>query len=210
MIQTASIQRRTAYGRLALMAILLMQGCTAFRANIKEVAPDDTVPFDAKYDYSDLRTLSRTVGEKALTGPYLQDADTPPVLVVLGIENRTSHHIDMKALSDSIRTVMLASGQVRFVNESRRDELLIEQGYQQVHVTPETRAALRSQLGARYMLTGSLVELKKTSGREARLSKREEIYYQLTIEITDLETSLIAWTTQEERARRARRPLIGW
>ncbi len=193
-----------------LAALLFSQGCAAFRAKVREVAPDETVPFDARYDYSDLRTLSRSIGEKALEEDLFADKEDAPVLVVLGIENRTTHHIDMKALTDSIRTVMMQSGKVSFVNESRRADLLREQEYQQIQATPETRAALRSQLGAGFMLTGSLVELKKRSPREARLSRREEIYYQLTVEITDLETGLIAWSAQEERARRARRPIIGW
>jgi PBP1b-binding outer membrane lipoprotein LpoB len=60
------------------------------------------------------------------------------------------------------------------------------------------------------MLTGSLVELKKKSPRQVRVSSQEEIYYQLTTEITDLETGLIVWTKQQERARTAGKPIIGW
>ncbi len=193
-----------------LAVIVLTTGCAAFRTGVREVSADDTAPFDADYDYRDLRTLSRDMAEKVLDHDFLKDQDEPPILVALGIENRTSHHIDMKALSDSIRTVMMDSGKMRFVDASRRDDLLREQQYQQEQVTPETRAALRSQLGARYMLTGSLVEIKKRSGREVRLARREEVFYQLTVEVTDLETGVIAWSGQEERARRASRPLIGW
>lgn len=195
---------------LMLAGLLLNHGCAAFRMKVQPVNPDETIPFDASYDYSDLRTLSRTMGESALRGNYLRPGDEPPILVVLGIENRTTHHIDMKALADTIRSVMMQSGNVLFVNESRRNEILREQAYQQVQVNEETRAALRNQLGAEYMLTGSLVELKKRSGREVRAARREEIYYQLTLEVTDLESSVIVWTDQAERARRARRPIIGW
>jgi PBP1b-binding outer membrane lipoprotein LpoB len=42
------------------------------------------------------------------------------------------------------------------------------------------------------------------------VSRKEEIYYQLTIEVTDLETGLIAWTQQKERARGASKPVVGW
>jgi PBP1b-binding outer membrane lipoprotein LpoB len=66
------------------------------------------------------------------------------------------------------------------------------------------------QLGARYMLTGSLVKITKDTPRQVRLSKQEQVYFQLTIEVTDLETGLIAWTTQKERVRGASKPLIGW
>ena len=61
-----------------------------------------------------------------------------------------------------------------------------------------------------YMLTGSLVEIKKESPRQVRASKQEQVFYQLTMEITDLQTGLIAWTTQKERLRGASKPLVGW
>jgi hypothetical protein len=35
-------------------------------------------------------------------------------------------------------------------------------------------------------------------------------YYKLTFEITDLESSEIKWIHEEEFAREARLPLIGW
>ena len=88
--------------------------------------------------------------------------------------------------------------------------MLKEKGYQLANCTPETRVAIGKELGARYMLTGSLVEIKKEEPRQVRLSKAEEVYYQLTVEITDLETSLIAWTAQKERARGGSKPVLGW
>jgi PBP1b-binding outer membrane lipoprotein LpoB len=42
------------------------------------------------------------------------------------------------------------------------------------------------------------------------VSRTEINYYKLTVEVTDLESGLIAWTTEKEFARAARLPLIGW
>ncbi len=60
------------------------------------------------------------------------------------------------------------------------------------------------------MLTGSLIEIGQESGREVRASKKEDVYFQLTVEITNLETGLIEVTKQRDRLRRASKPLIGW
>jgi PBP1b-binding outer membrane lipoprotein LpoB len=99
---------------------------------------------------------------------------------------------------------------MRFVNASRRDDLLREQGYQLANCTPETRNAVGKQLGAKYMITGSLVEISQKSGREVRVSRKEDVYYQLTVELTDLETGLIEVRKQRDRLRRASKPIIGW
>ena len=104
----------------------------------------------------------------------------------------------------------VAAGRKQFVNESRRQELMKEQGFQTQNATDDTRVAVGKQLGAKFMLTGALIEMQKQTGKQVRVSKTELVYYQLTIEITDLETGIIAWSTQEEFARTAREPLIGW
>lgn len=188
---------------------LLLTGCSAFRASVKDVDVATAKPMDTGYDYTDLRWLGNSVGDEICASPLLKEA-RKPIFVVMGIQNRTERHIDTKAITDTMRTVVINAGKANFVNETQRDNLLKEQGYQLANCTPETRVAIGKQLGAKYMLTGSLIEIRKDSPKGIRLSKQEEVYYQLTMEITDLETSLIAWTTQKERARGASKPILGW
>lgn len=185
-------------------------GCAMFRSSAQDLDVNKAKPMDADYDFSDLRWLGNTVGTDIAGSALLKNAQSKPILVVMGIQNRTTRHIDTKALTDTMRTVVINSGNANFVNESQRDSLLKEQGYQLDNCTPETRARIGKQLGARYMLTGSLVEIRKEQPRQVRVARQEEVYYQLTVEITDLETSLIAWTTQKERLRGASKPILGW
>jgi penicillin-binding protein activator len=185
-------------------------GCAMFRSSVQTVDVNNAKPMDADYDFSDLKWLGDSVGNEILGSEVVHKAAGKPIFVVMGVQNRTSRHIDTKALTDTMRTVIINSGKANFVNESQRDTLLKEQGYQLANCTPETRVHIGKQLGASLMLTGSLVELRKQSPREARVSRKEEVFYQLTVEVTDLETGLIAWTTQKERARSASRPIIGW
>ena len=189
---------------------LVVSGCSMFRGSVAEVNPNDAKMRDAKYDFSDLRKLAQEVSDTLLANPVLAKDTSKPILAPLGIQNRTLDHIDTQALEDTISTHMLDSQQVRFVNTKRRDDLLKEQGYQLANATVETRTAIGKQLGAKYMLTGSLVEISKQSGRQVRVSKEQDVYYQLTMEITDLETGLVAARIQKERMRTASKPLIGW
>ncbi len=197
---------------LILSALILGNGCSAFRSSVRneDVATASAKPMDTGYDFGDLRWLGESIGSDLMASPVLGLSGKKPILVVMGIENRTDEHIDTKAITDTIRTKMINSGKADFVNESRRDTLLQEQGYQLVNCTPETRAMIGRQLGARYMLTGALVKITKDTPRQVRMSKKEQVFFQLTAEITDLETGLIAWTTQKERVRSASKPVIGW
>jgi penicillin-binding protein activator len=191
-------------------SVVLTTGCSAFRGRVSESDVNKPVRMSADYDYEDLRTMGKAVGESIMGSEFLKAMKAQPVFVTMGVQNRTNEHIDTKALTDTVRATMFEAGKVSFVNEARRDDLLKEQGYQAANATPESRAAIGKQLGANYMLSGSLVEIKKKSMKQVRVSSQEEIYFQLTMEITDLETGLIVWQKQFERARTASKPLIGW
>lgn len=131
-------------------------------------------------------------------------------MMIAGVQNRTSQYVDTKNLTDRVRTMLIQGGKARFVNEARRDDLLKEQGFSAANATPETQVAIGKQLGAKYMVTGSLTEMKDESPRQVRVSKTKVNYYKLTFEVTDVESAEIKWIHEEEFAREARLPLIGW
>jgi len=192
------------------LAVALGGGCAAFRQSVETVDVDKAKPMDAKYDYSDLRNMSDEMAVELLKADIIQKPTIPPVVAIFSIENRTTIHIDTQAMTDSMRRKLMASGKLKFVNTARRDDLMKEQAYQARNASQESRVAISKQLGAKYMLTGSMVEMTKRSGREVRVSSKEEIYYQLTVELTDLETGIVEVAPQLERARKASKPIIGW
>lgn len=194
----------------ASAAVCLTAGCAMFRASVTEVDVEKDTHLRATYDYSDMRNLTQEMVGYLLASDFVAGQPKPPIVMIAGVQNRTKGYVDTKAMTDSMRTILLQSGKMQFINEARRDELLKEQAYQRGNVTPEQQVALGKQSGARYMLSGSLVQMDSESMRQVRVSKQEINYYKLTLEITDLESSLIVWTKEKEFARSARKPLIGW
>ncbi len=186
----------------------LGSGCAMFRASTTNVDVNEEIHMKEKFDYSDLRKITEEVAVE-IEG-FLDEHQPAPIFVVAGVENRTSDYVDTKNLTDRVRTLMFKTKKAQFVNESRREDLLKEQGFQAANATPETQAAIGRQLGAKFMLSGSLVEMKTVSPKQVRISKQKLNYYKLTFEVTDLETGLLAWTTEKEFARQASQPLIGW
>lgn len=205
----ASAIRLPFYAVLAT-GLALSSGCAAFRAKTTEVDPNANRHMDQKYDYSDMRKVSETLAGKLLASPFLSKQAEPPMMIVAGVQNRMDSYVDTKNLTDRIRTMCLQSGKVRFINESRRDDLLKEQGYQAAHATPETIAQAGRQLGAKFMVSGSLTQMKSETPRQVRVSETKLNYYKVTLEVTDVVTGEIVWTDEVEFAREARLPLIGW
>lgn len=194
----------------ASILVLLLSGCSAFRVSTQDMNTDNLEHYRADYDASDMRNITSSVVNKILVSPFLSRQNQAPVMTIAGVENRTREYVDTKNLTDRMRTMLLQSGQVQFVNTARRKDLLDEQGYQAANADPNTMATIGRQMGATYMLTGSLTQMTQESGKQVRVSKQRLNYYKLTIEITDLTSSLIVWTTEEEFAREESIPLIGW
>lgn len=198
--------------QLLLVAGIMISliGCAAFRVSVKEQDPEKGGPLSAKYDQRDLISWTDEMTQLILSHPFPVPTEQRPMLAVLGIQNRTKTHLDTQSLADTIGMKMLDSGKVRLVNTTQRDALMKEQGYQIANVTPEGRVQIGKQLGARYMLTGSIVEIETTSGRQVRVSKKQDVFYQLTMEVTDLQSGEILLIKQVTRMRRASKPIIGW
>lgn len=192
------------------VATLLLSGCSAFRMSTEDVQPEDLEHYRAAYDASDMRKITTAVVDKILTSSFLAGQSSPPIMTIAGVENRTREYVDTKNLTDRMRTMLLQSGKMQFVNTARRKDLLDEQGYQAANVNPDQMAEIGAQAGAKYMITGSLTQMTQQTGKQVRLSKQRLNYYKLTMEITDLTSSLIIWTTEEEFARNESVPLIGW
>jgi uncharacterized protein (TIGR02722 family) len=195
---------------VGVTALVFGNGCAMFRASVAEVDVNQKQHMDADYDYSDMKQMTRNFVDAMLASRIIKDAAQPPIMMVANVQNRTQKFEDMKNFTDHVRTLLLQSGKVRFINETRRDDLLREQGYQAANATPETQVNVGRQLGAKFMVSGSFTEMNQASMKQVRISKQEVKYYKLTFEITDLETSELIWTKEEEFARKESQPLIGW
>lgn len=203
------IQRVSMLGVMGL-AVVFLSGCAAFRAKTSQVNVDTADPMSERFGFTDLRDITESFAQELGHSGFITAHESPPILMIAGVQNRTSEYLDTKNLTDRLRTLLFQTGNVQFVNEARREDLLQEQGYQAAQATPETQAGIGQQLGASYMLSGSLTEMADRSPRQVRVSKTVRRYYKLTLEVTDLETGLLAWTAEREFAREARQPLIGW
>ena len=196
---------------LALLMIhvfLLQAGCTV---KTRSVSPDDEVIYDEGYHFSDKKKIVDVMVESLLKKPPLANSTDRPVVVVYGVANRTSEHISTSGITDDIRQALIASGRMKFINKTQRENIDRESAYQHGgKVAPETRIKLARQVGAKYMLTGTLRSMEKEQPRQIRLKKKVLQYYSLNMELTDIETSIIEWADSVEVIREASKPFIGW
>jgi len=196
------------FGVFIVSAPSIFSGC---RATTREISPSEVMHYDEGYDFSDKKAIVKYLVGSLTSKPPLVSRYDRPVIIVYNVANRTSEHIDTSGITDAIRQEILASGKARFVNRVQRENIEKELAYQYGgNVSPETRAIKGRQVGAEYMLTGTLRAIKKKQPKQFRLKKKVLQYYSLTLELTNLQTGLIEWTDSAEIVREASKPFIGW
>ena len=109
------------------------------------------------------------------------------------VRNRTSEHIDIRLLTNKIRTALIKSGHFRFSDKASRQELREEYDYQSSeYVNPETAAQKGRQVGVDYIINGDLGSNVQEVGED------KVVYYKLTLNLIDVETNLIEWSDDRE------------
>jgi uncharacterized protein (TIGR02722 family) len=191
----------------AVMLVSLLGAC----ATTRTLDPDVEKHYDASYDFSDKKQIVETLAQSLLSSPNVPTETKKPIIVVYGIDNETSEHINTGGITDDIRLALINSGEYRFVNRKQRDNLQNEADYQYAgFVPPEQRVAEGRQLGADYILSGTLRSIEKEQPRQIRLTKRKLVYYSMNLELTNLESGEISWADNVEIARESSRPIVGW
>lgn len=134
--------------------------------------------------------------------PFPPDDEAPALTVAMGIQNRTTVDGDMAAIADTLVTRLVDAKRILLVDTARRDALIQEQGQPVGNLSENTKIAIGRSLGARYMLTGSVLEIRRTADKRETQPSTPTSSCRLTVEITDLDTGLVVVRRQLDDLRR--------
>lgn len=173
---------------------VLSQGCgpRAFTKGEYD-DPSRVELLDDKFNEADMQQMADTVVRSIVACKYVSNAPKEPVVYVERIKNKTEEHIDTESLTDKVRTALIKTGKVKFINKAQRDEIEEEIQYNEGgNVSGPTAKKRGKQIGADYFLSGNLSTNIQELGRD------KFIYYKLTVNMTNLETSTIDCTEEKE------------
>ena len=183
----------------------LLSGCST-EVSYGDAKETETVTVE--YGSTDLQSLASKMARSLADSPAVKEASANgrPVLFVDSIRNKSSEHIDTEALTDSMRTKLLRSGKFRFVDMSKVQSVKEQLEYQQQSgmVNPAAMVRLGKQTGAQYMLYGNLASIVKDNG------KVKDVFYQLTMNLMELESGELIWADQQEIRKQSRKKTLGW
>ena len=197
---------RMNHALLILTGALLLGGCSSTTVSYGDATETETVTVD--YGSSDLQAIADKMADSMLASPATSEitAGGRPVMFMDSIRNKTSEHIDTEAITDTLRTKLLSSGKFRFVDMSKVSAVKQQLEHQQGSgmVDPATMVRLGKQTGARYMVYGNLASIVKDNG------KVKDVYYQMTMNLMDVENGELLWADQKEIRKQAKKSTFGW
>lgn len=180
---------------LALVLLVTGSSCGGPKAFTKGEYDDPSRVelLDDKFNEADMQQMADTVIKAIAACPYVAKAPKPPVVIVEKVQNRTQEHIDMESMTDMIRTALIKTGKVRFVNKPERGTIEEEYKYNEGgNVSGPTQKKRGSQIGADYILSGAMATNVQEVGKD------KFIYYKLTMNLTHMEQSTIDCSEEKQ------------
>ena len=190
----------------AAAAAVMMTGCATTPA-VREVALD-RAPITSKLEPQDVRRTVEKMAESLLSAPGVREAvgGTRPVLDVEPLKNRTTQHVDMVSITDSLRMQLLRSGLFRFVDKSTSGtDIEFMDAQANLGLTDQKKAVrLGQQSAAQMYLTGALTEIKNQVGRTV------DQYYKFSMVLKDLRSGELVWADEQEIRKESVKPRLGF
>ncbi|MBS1961047.1 MAG: penicillin-binding protein activator LpoB [Bdellovibrionales bacterium] len=158
---------------------------------------------DDKFNEADMQQMSDTIVKSIVACPEI-GADKRPVVMVDQVKNNTEEHIDMSSLTDKIRTALIKSRRVKFIDADAREKLDEEYRYNEAgNVAKDKQKKRGKQTGADYVMRGSMATNIQQVGND------KFIYYKLTMNLVNTESSEIDCTEEKEVRKQYRKRKVG-
>lgn len=190
---------------LGILVLLFFTACSS-NPTVKRVDADTQIDLSGRWNDTDVRIVCETLISKALSSDridkYINDYSLKnkgayPTVIVGAIRNTSDEHIDTGLIANLMRTAIIKSGKLDFVEGGEaREGIRTERQDQQVNASEASAAALGNETGADFMLTGVVNSVVDRAGNTSTRS------YFVRATITDVETNRILWEDEDNSIKK--------
>ena len=181
---------------VALSAVLAfsVSGCNP---KVTRVSSDEVTDLSGNWNDTDSRLVSEEMIQDVLSRSWLtrfnRKAGKAPTVIVGTVRNLSHEHINTRTFVRDLERALINSGEVDFVaSASERQEIRSERRDQDLHAREDTRKAMGQEVGADFMLKGSInTIIDAVKGEQAR-------FYQVDLTLIDLESNRKVWVGQKK------------
>ncbi|WP_328587283.1 penicillin-binding protein activator LpoB [Cysteiniphilum halobium] len=192
----------------ALLSVGLLAGC-ASSGNVSYVDPQGVDTTSINFNSTDLQTTTQKMVGGMLASQDVADITAggkKPVVFFSTIRNETAEHINTGMLANTVSTEIINSGKFRFTDMAQVKQMKKQMEYQSQSgmVDQATATKMGQQIGARYMIYGSIADMQSIN------SNQQSLFYLITLKMIDLKTGIIIWQDQKQIRKVQKRSSFGW
>lgn len=186
---------------------VIFSGCA--RSRVTRVDTGETIDLSGKWNDTDSSLVSDEMIQDALNHQWLpkfrgEHGGNPPVVIVGTVQNLSYEHINVKTFVKDLERALINSGEVEFVAAGdEREEIREERKDQAIHASESTAKAPGEETGADYMLKGTISSILD------KLEGKAVMYYQVNLELIDLQTNKKAWIGEKKIKKFIERRRLG-
>ncbi|UCH80353.1 MAG: penicillin-binding protein activator LpoB [Nitrospiraceae bacterium] len=182
---------------------LIIAGCSP---DVKRVDTDEVIDLSGRWNDTDSRLVAEEMIQDALDRPWIRqfmqkNNGNVPVVIVGTVQNLSHEHINVQTFVKDLERSLINSGEVEFVSSrEERVELREERVDQAYHASEKTVKKDRMETGADFMLQGSINSILD------RTNNKAVMFYQVNLELTDLESHKKVWIGDKKIKKLIKRP----
>jgi uncharacterized protein (TIGR02722 family) len=188
------VRKAPAVWLVVVMLGVLAAGCGT---TVTRMETEEVKDLSGAWNDTDSRLVSEEMVQDALARPWVDNhvrtKRKTPVVIVGEVRNLSHEHINVNTFVADLERALLNSGKVEFVaSRVERGEVREERKDQDVHAREETRKAMGQEIGADYMLKGTINTIIDVSGRT------QVRYYQVDLNLISLADNRKVWQGQKK------------
>ncbi len=173
---------------MVLFGVIFL-GC----GSVTRVSSSQTTDLSGRWNDTDSRLVAEEMTKSVIEETWREDfinthQNNKPVVIVGVILNKSHEHIEAETFIKDIEREVIKTKTVRIVaNSVFREKLRNEKMNQGGFVNPTTQKQFGRELGADFMMYGSINAIVDTH------KKNKVVFYQINLELADLATNEVVW-----------------
>lgn len=180
-----------------LAAALLAAAVTGCGTTVTRMSSSEVVDLSGEWNDTDSRLVSEEMIQDALSRAWLETSTRqlkrPPVVIVGEVRNLSHEHINTNTFVSDLERALINSGRVEFVaSKTERGGVREERKDQDINAREDTRKAMGRELGADFILTGTINTIVDPSG------DTQVRFYQVNMTLTSLADNRKVWVGQKD------------
>lgn len=177
-----------------IICLLFTAGCSR---KVTRVNPNQQIDLSGRWNDTDSKMVAAEMIKDVTNRPWRQNffdrTNKKPTVIVGIISNKSHEHIEAETFIKDMEREWINTGMVRVVqNAEFREKIRQERADQQNYASQETQKKWGKELGADYMLFGTINSVVD------EYNKKKAVLYKVNLELVDMETNEKVWLGDKE------------